>query len=353
MMKRSILFLSIVLSVPALFSFVAYKSSGKQKVKTIIVDPGHGGYDQGASGTYSTEAQICLAVGTRLGPMLEKEFPGVKVRFTRTTDIIPGNSANKNAGLKYRANFANESSGDLFIALHCNSNGRRAGGWNEKYISDYTYKSVVTGKGKKKKTVQKKYPVYSTRWVENKTRGTETYVWAARESGHKEDMINPDAEDYSGENDSTLVIPDADSPEMKALQLIYNKKYFKGSVTLATFIEEEFRKTGRNSRGVKQRNDVGIWVLHATGMPSILVEMGFITNKEEEDYMNSKDGQQEICDCIIKAVRNYLNWLDKGSQQNGNNNPDTKGDTKKPHAVNNKQPKEMLDPKAKKPATSR
>ena len=100
MLKRSILFLSIVLSLPALYSFVTYKSSAKQKVKTIIVDPGHGGYDQGASGTYSTEAQICLAVGTRLGPMLEKEFPGVKVKFTRTTDIIPGNSANKNAGLK-------------------------------------------------------------------------------------------------------------------------------------------------------------------------------------------------------------------------------------------------------------
>ena len=84
-------------------------------------------------------------------------------------------------------------------------------------------------------------------------------------------------------------------------------------------MQDEFTNTGRINRGVKQRNDVGIWVLHATGMPSILVETGFITNKEEEEYLNSPEGQQEIVKDISNAVKKYFEGLE--NQKKGNENP--------------------------------
>ena len=75
-------------------------------------------------------------------------------------------------------------------------------------------------------------------------------------------------------------------------------------------VEEEFAKVGRASHGQKQRQ-VGIWVLQATAMPSVLVETGYITNREEEDYLNSETGQQEIAQCVTNALRSYITWLEK------------------------------------------
>ena len=78
-------------------------------------------------------------------------MPDVKVLYTRTTDIIPGNKPDKNAGNRYRADFANSSGADLFISIHCNSAGKAPGGWYEKKIIDYNYKTSWQGKGKRKK----------------------------------------------------------------------------------------------------------------------------------------------------------------------------------------------------------
>ncbi len=75
-------------------------------------------------------------------------------------------------------------------------------------------------------------------------------------------------------------------------------------------VEEEFIKAGRTSRGEKQRG-VGIWVLQATAMPSVLVETGYITNRAEEDYLNSKEGQQQIASSLSNAVKTYIAWLEK------------------------------------------
>jgi N-acetylmuramoyl-L-alanine amidase len=108
-------------------------------------------------------------------------------------------------------------------------------------------------------------------------------------------------------------------PVLKAMQLVYTKKYFLKSLKLAELVQDEFTNTGRINRGVKQRNDVGIWVLHATGMPSILVETGFITNKEEEEYLNSPEGQQEIVKDISNAVKKYFEGME--NQKKGNDNP--------------------------------
>ncbi|MBD0286769.1 MAG: N-acetylmuramoyl-L-alanine amidase, partial [Flavisolibacter sp.] len=89
------------------------------------------------------------------------------------------------------------------------------------------------------------------------------------------------------------------------------KKFFKNSFQLADLIQKEFEKRGRINRGVKQRNEKGIWVLHATGMPSILVETGFISNKEEEQYLLSNKGQAEIVEDITNALETYNGLLGK------------------------------------------
>lgn len=334
MMKRFFVWALTTSFLPALFSFTesATTDPGKKKkkpVQTIIIDPGHGGKDQGAPGLISTEAKISLEVGLKLGKAIEQNFPGVKVLYTRTEDVLAGYKSDKNQSLRWRADFANQSGADLFISIHCNSAGRRPGGWYEKRVVSYTYKKVWTGKGKKRRQVTRKYPVYKNFYVENKAHGTETYVWAARETDSKENHISID--EMSGENDSTLVAPDMNDPVLKAFQLLYTKKFFQNSVQLAEFIEQEFVKAGRISRGVKQRNDVGIWVLHATGMPSVLVETGFISNKEEEQYMNTEEGQEEIVRNITDALRNYIAYMEKlpaGTSKNKNpGEPDTKANS--------------------------
>ena len=103
---------------------------------------------------------------------------------------------------------------------------------------------------------------------------------------------------------------DPNSPEFIALSLLKTKQYFKRSATLASLVEEEFTKVGRTSRDVKQRQ-AGIWVLQATAMPSVLVETGFISNKEDEDYLNSAKGQDEIAHCITNALKGYIGWIEE------------------------------------------
>src|SRR6185503_8382960 len=144
----------------------------------IIIDPGHGGLDPGAPGTYSHEAHVSLSVSLKLGAALEKEYEDIKIIYTRTTDVLPGNKPTKDAALLYRADLANQSKGDLFMAIHCNSAGRSPGGWYGKRVSGY---QTATRKVKVKKkwvTKQVKVPIYETYWIENKPKGTETYVWA-------------------------------------------------------------------------------------------------------------------------------------------------------------------------------
>jgi N-acetylmuramoyl-L-alanine amidase len=103
---------------------------------------------------------------------------------------------------------------------------------------------------------------------------------------------------------------DSDSPEQLIRTQLYEKKFFQKSFTFSMMVEEEFKNAGRVSYGVKQR-DVGIQVLQATGMPSVLIEIGFLTNKEEEEYLNSDEGQAEVVSNIVTAFRKYKLSLDK------------------------------------------
>jgi N-acetylmuramoyl-L-alanine amidase len=299
MLKKTLLSFSFIFFAAILFSFT---EKNQKAVRTIIIDAGHGGKDQGAPGLISTEAQICLEISMQLGKEIQKRNSGIKILYTRTTDIIPGNMPDKNKGNRYRADFANSSRADLFISIHCNSAGKAPGGWYAKRIVDYNYKTSFTGKGKKKKKVTKKIPVYESYYVDNKVTGTETYIWTAKENSHKTEMVNTE---FSGEGDDEEGVPEND-PAINALKLIYIKKYFQNSLKFADLVQDEFKNSGRTNRGVKQRNEKGIWVLHATGMPSVLVEIGFISNKEEEEYLNSEKGQNEIVEDIANGVDRYI-----------------------------------------------
>lgn len=290
--KISVLF-TLVFSLLVLFSFRKDPGVPVQKpvIRTIIVDAGHGGSDAGAHGDFSYEKDICLDIALKLGRKLEKEFPDVKVLYTRTTDVYPA--------IKERADFANSNKGDLFISIHVNAGPKI----RHSKFAGYRKETYYTGKGKSRKKRTRTVPKYTVYYTENPSRGTETYIWAADRSGAKGDFVS---ERISEEvNDSTEYAPDLNDPVFKAQSLLWTKKYFDKSLLLASLVEEEFVKEGRESRGVKQRNEKGIWVLQATAMPSILVETGFITHRPDEDYLNSEKGQDEIAGNVLAAVKRY------------------------------------------------
>ncbi len=307
-MKQTILSIIILASSFQTFS----QAGGKNPLGTIVIDPGHGGNFPGAKGTTSYEKDISLKVATKLGETIQQEMPDTKIIFTRTEDANAGNKNSLKEDLMYRADLANASGGDLFIAIHCNSAGRKPGGWYEKRVVGHEtrYKKVK----KKGKWVEKAYsvPIYEDFYVENKVQGTETYVWAVGKNEAKISSMKKNTNFY-GEIDSSGVIklPDPDNPEDAARMLVYSQNYFRKSLIIADLVEKQFTATGRVSRGVKQRNDEGIWVLQATGMPSILIEIGFISNKDEEAYMNSEEGQKQIVDNIVTALKEYKKKLEQ------------------------------------------
>jgi len=318
MMKRTFIFFFLFTGTTLLTSFITPPSEVIQKPKaglrTIIIDPGHGGFDNGAKGLFSTEDQVSLEVSLKLGDAIQKEFPDVKIVFTRTTDVMAGNKSNKEEGLRYRADLANKSGGDLFIAIHCNAAGRAPGGWYAKRVTGYKYQTKRIKVKRKWVTRKVKVPTYETYWQENLVKGTETYIWAVSKNDAKVSSIskNEDEELY-GEQDSTLTveIPNPNDPVEKARLLLYAQNYFRKSYQFADIIEKGFREQNRVDRGgVKQRNEKGIWVLQATGMPSVLVEIGFITNRDEEKYINSDEGQGEIVNNIVSAIKQYKDRLE-------------------------------------------
>lgn len=323
-MKKAVLVGLFVLITVSFFSFTSKKENRPKVLKTIIVDAGHGlmanGGHNGAKGTYSYEDDICLTIERELVAQLGEAFPEVKIVETRTDEnIVP---------LHRRAEIANENHGDLFISIHCNAmppirHSERIG---TKTVTAYV------GKGKKRKKVTKKVPEYRYWTTPNERKGTETYIWGAHKNEDKEVAVRENAPMLEEENyKENYGDVDPNSPEFIALALLKTKQFFKRSAALAGFVEDEFTKAGRTSSGQQQRQ-VGIWVLQATAMPSVLVETGFITNREEEDYLNSKGGQQEIAQCVTNSVKNYISWLEKQQQSSNsntqNNAPSSQNDSK-------------------------
>jgi len=317
MMKKIFLLSLVSFVITLISSFNTSPGAGVQKpsIKTIIIDAGHGGREPGAKGDYSFEKDICLDIALKLGKKMEEEFPDIKILYTRTTDVYPA--------IKARADFANANHGDLFISIHANA----APKIRHSKFAGYRTQVYYTGKGKKRKKHTRKVPRYNVSYTDNPSHGTETFIWAADRTDEKENSIGSDvlAEDIS---DSTEYTPDINDPEFKAKALLWTKRFFSKSYLLATMVEEEFVKEGRLSRGVKQRNEKGIWVLQATSMPSILVETGFLTHRPDEDYLNSEKGQEEIANNVFEAVKRYRAATEKQAISSATTAPSSSSENK-------------------------
>jgi N-acetylmuramoyl-L-alanine amidase len=288
------------------------------KIRTIIIDPGHGGVDHGTHGLISTEKDIALDISLKLGKAIQNEFPDMKIVFTRTSDMLPGGGDDYHAALAVRAEIANKAKGDLFICIHCNSNGKPAGGYYAKRVIGHKKKTVYVGSGSKKRKKVINAPIYESYWEKNIRVGTESYIWKADRAGNKADAINETDEGGADLVDSTDTDFDMTSSVAKIRAQLYEQKFFDNSFLFASMVEDEFKKDGRESWGVKQR-DRGIHVLQATGMPSVLIETGFLTNKEEEEYLNSDKGQDEVVGNILNALIRYKDELENGRPGSVNN----------------------------------
>jgi N-acetylmuramoyl-L-alanine amidase len=284
-----------------------------QAIKTIIIDPGHGYPTLNAHGKYSYESDLNLSYGQMLAQKIQDSLPEIKVFLTRNDRDDAGHIENPHSANLYRAQFANEHHGDLFVSIHCNDT-------HPVYHSEvvgHRKEVYYTGKKKNRKRHIKTVPIYHYWTTPSEVTGTETYIWAINKNDSKtrivQDNTEQDSTDLQGEKDTTVSY--FDSPEAKIMATLRTKKYFDRSLMLAQLVQNEFIKQGREDRGVKQRNDEGIWVLQATAMPSILVETGFISNPEEENYMNSEKGKQEITDAIFNAIKQYIAHIEAGKLQ--------------------------------------
>jgi N-acetylmuramoyl-L-alanine amidase len=288
-------------------------AKAQSALRTIVIDAGHGLPNSNAEGRYSYESQITLDVALKLGERLKQVLPDCNIIYTRTDENLPAGLKDINKANRYRAQFANDNHGDLFISIHVNSMVQRY----QKKIEGYREEkyTVTVGKGKKKKKVQKTrmVPIYKTYKLPCSNTGTETYIWAIDKYDEKQKSVGS-RDDESGFFDDDSAMSNSESPEVKILASLRTKKYFNQSLSIANLVEEEFKKTGRVSQGVKQRNNQGIWVLQATNMPSILVETGFICNPEDEDYLNSDQGQNELTYAMMRAVLRYKQALDGGPE---------------------------------------
>ena len=230
------------------------------KRKKVVIDAGHGGKDSGTSGAFSIEKDIALKIARKAGEYIDKYLKGVEVIYTRFDD--------KFVELEERAQIANRNGADLFISIHCNS-----------FPSPTVY-------------------------------GTETYVMGL----HKEDAnlqvaIRENSVIYLDNNYNERYGDfDSKSPESHIFFSLYQTAFLNNSINLATKIETQFAKrAGRRSRGVKQ---AGFWVLWSTSMPSVLVEIGYLSNPREEKDLNNELKQDYIASGIFRAVRAYKEEMD-------------------------------------------
>ena len=311
-MKQNRLILALTYTTIALFTLLSLSSIAQNSSKTlkrIIIDPGHGGSDPGANGKYSTEAAVSLAISLKLQEYIHDAIPDVEVVLTRTTDIY--NSVVE------KANIANAAKGDLFICIHTNS----ADPSRNREVIGHTNKTYTVKKKGVKRKVTRVVPLYKTTYTPSSARGTETFIYNVVKSDQRKDMANDAVDDVVEKLDSVsekqIKELDAADPTRSMMVSLLTQQYFQRAASLALTIEEEFKAAGRLSREAKQRQK-GIWVLAAVQMPAVLVETGFISNPEDEDYLNSEDGQDQICEVITKSVLRYKNSLENQKKTNAN-----------------------------------
>ena len=227
-------------------------------IKTIVIDPGHGGKDSGTLGTKRFkiyEKHVALAVSLKLGNYISKAFPDVKIIYTRDTDVF--------LELNERTEIANKSNADLFISIHCD------GFTNPKPSGASVF---VMGMSKLKANMDVAMRENSAIYLEDNYQ-------------QKYDGFDPK------------------SAESYIVFSLMQNTYLNQSLKIAEEVESEFsNRANRKSRGVKQ---APFYVISRTNMPSILVECGFLTNPKEEEFLHSDLGQDYIASAIFRAFRSY------------------------------------------------
>ncbi|RME18625.1 MAG: N-acetylmuramoyl-L-alanine amidase, partial [Bacteroidetes bacterium] len=255
-------------------------------IKTVVIDAGHGGKDPGTNGAVYKEKDIALAVALKLEEMFKKYLPEVKVIMTRRTDVF--------VELEERAQIANRNKADLFISIHCNAAGK-----------PLMIKDPKTGKLRPKmyKNSKGKYVVVEVPNPE--PFGSETYVMGLKnEKGKMSVAMRENAPILLEDNYKQKYQGfDPESEESYIIMSNYTTAYVIQSAKLAMKIQNEYKtKAGRIDKGVHRQS---IWVLWRTSMPSVLTEIGYLTNPNEEKFLGSEIGQKYIAACIFNAIRKY------------------------------------------------
>ncbi len=243
--------------------FVGMSQSSHSKINTVVIDAGHGGKDPGAISKIINEKDVVLSIALKLGTYIEKYFPNVNVIYTRKTDVfIP---------LNRRSEIANQNKADLFISIHANANDNHS-------IS-----------------------------------GTETYTLGLHKTKEnlavamKENSVMLYEDDYSTKYEGF-------DPKNPASYIIFNLLQGmnrENSINLAEFTEFQFKtRVGRHSRGVRE---AGFWVLKQVSMPSILVEVGFVSNPTEANYLKHSENQDYLASAIFRAFRDYKTKVEESS----------------------------------------
>ncbi len=281
------------------------------KIKTIIIDPGHGGQDHGAKGEYegtlgSLEKNITLAISMKLVADLKKAMPDVNIIPSRTTDVY--------MSVHEKAQFANEHHGDLFVCIHADAVGLKTGSRIVGYKTEEYHTHHYVGKGKSKRKVSTKHtrrvPIMHYYKIPTSRKGTSTLILAARQTDDKVKALEEGDLGFNTEDDDSTATINYQSAEYKASALLYSTHYFKKSYQLASLVQQQVaQETGRPDLGVWQR-EKGLWVLHATQMPAILIETGFVANFDDERYLNSEKGQEEIAQAITDALVKYKSMVE-------------------------------------------
>lgn len=253
----------VVLFIVFLYTFQTGYAQKGSKIKTVVIDAGHGGKDPGALGKYSKEKDIALIVALKTGGYIKENFSDVKVIYTRTTD--------KFVGLHMRGEIANKNNADLFISIHCNANNS------------------------------------------SKIYGTETYVLGIEDNRTKRNMdvaMKENAaillEDDAGDKYDNF---DPNSPESLISLTLFQDVNLDQSLNIADKIQKQFtERVGRKDRSVHQ---AGFLVLWKTSMPSVLIELGYLSNPTEEKFLRSKEGQVFMASAIYRAFKEYKREYEK------------------------------------------
>ncbi len=299
------------------FFYPSLSAQNAKSIKTIIVDAGHGGKDYGAHGGYegglgSYEKNITLAISNKVVAEMRKQLPDVKIVSTRTTDIYQSPPE--------KADIANSNKGDLFVCIHADAVALKTGRRQISTRVETRYRYTYSGKGKRKKKIPHPYttvvPVYEYYKLGSQRSGTSVWLFAAHKTSEKLKALIKNEEEIEVESgsDTTYNSIDFGAPEYRMMAQVHAKRYQEKSIKLANLVDEEVSNTDRNALGINQRQK-GIWVLQATNMPAILIETGFITNYEDERYLNSEKGQQELAEAITRAVKRYKEEME--SQKTG------------------------------------